>query len=82
MVAAVKYLEETNKNILNVEDIGGIWVASDDSATVEKVKEIAPNYFPNVGNNTIYWITGGVQGGPERQETATHTDKAVSRYII
>lgn len=62
---------------LNVEDIRGIWVASDDSEVVGRIKEIAPNYLPNVDNNAIFWASGGVEGGPEISRTATRTDKEV-----
>ena len=62
---------------LNVEDIRGIWVASDDSGVVERIKEIAPSYLPNVESNAIFWASGGVEGGPEILRTATRTDKEV-----
>lgn len=51
LAAAIEYLED-DKNELNAEDIMGIWVASDDSTVVERVKEIAPFYLPNVENGT------------------------------
>lgn len=75
--AAVAYLEGEESQ-LNVEDIKGIWVASDDDRVVEIIKALAPSYLPNVDNSTIYWASGGVEGGPELGRMATRTDKAVS----
>lgn len=68
---------EGEESELNVEDIRGIWVASDDSEVVERIKAIAPSYLPNVSNNTIFWAAGGVEGGPKISQTATRTDKEV-----
>lgn len=73
---------EDGSNTANVEDIRGIWVASDDSTVVEKVKQLAPNYFPNVESSMIEWISGGVQGGPKSGKIATRGLNAVSRYNI
>lgn len=64
MATAVAYLE-TAESQVNVEDIRGIWVSSDDGGVVGRVKEIAPDYFPNVEVNAIFWADGGVEGGPE-----------------
>eukprot|EP00903_Cladosiphon_okamuranus_P005843 g5784.t1 len=72
--AAVAYLEGQESQ-LNVEDIRGIWVASDDSGVVDRIKEIAPSYLPNVDNSTIFWASGGVEGGPDISQTQTRTDK-------
>lgn len=74
--AAVTYLEG-DETELKVEDIRGIWVASDDSGVVDRIKEIAPRYLPNVDNSTIFWASGGVEGGPEIRGTATRTDHEV-----
>lgn len=74
--AAVAYLEG-DETQLNVEDIRGIWVASDDSGVVDRIKEIAPSYLPNVDNSTIFWAAGGVEGGPEIPRVTTRTDKEV-----
>lgn len=71
---AVAYLKG-DESELNVEDIRGIWIASDDPEVVGKVKELAPGYFPNVQNSAIFWASGGVDGGPEILRTATRTDK-------
>eukprot|EP00752_Nemacystus_decipiens_P018203 g16332.t1 len=72
--AAVEYLDG-GESELDVEDIRGVWVASDDSGVVDRIKEIAPKYLPNVDNNTIFWASGGVEGGPEISRTSTRTDK-------
>lgn len=68
---------EGRESQLNVEDIRGIWVASDDSGVVDRIKEIAPSYLPNVDNSTIFSASGGVKAGPEISRTATRTDKEV-----
>ncbi|CAM9692366.1 unnamed protein product [Scytosiphon promiscuus] len=73
--AAVAYLEGDESGELGVEDIKGIWVASDDSQVVDKIKGLAPSYLPGVDNSTIFWASGGIDGGPEVQKTATRTDK-------
>lgn len=70
---------EGDNAVHNVGDIRGIWIASDDNGVVEKVKEIVPNFFPNVEKSMIYWISGGVQGGPKVEQTATQTNEAVRR---
>ena len=62
---------------LDVKDIRGIWVASDDSGVVDRIREIAPDYFPNVDNNTIIWASGGVEGGPNVSEIATYISEEV-----
>lgn len=74
--AAVAYLDG-NDTQLRVADITGIWVASDEAGVVDRVKEIAPSYLPNVNNNAIVWVSGGVEGGPTLSQTATRTDKEV-----
>lgn len=79
-MAAVTYLQGEESQ-LDVEDIRGIWVASDDSGVVDRIKAIAPSYLPNVGNSTIFWASGGVEGGPEISQTATRTDKEVRGRI-
>ncbi|CAM9400430.1 unnamed protein product, partial [Hapterophycus canaliculatus] len=72
--AAVAYLEG-DESELGVEDITGIWIASDDSRVVDEIKVLAPSYLPRVDNSTIFWASGGVEGGPEVERTATRTDK-------
>lgn len=75
------YLEEEESE-LNVEDIKGIWVASDDDSVVQRLREVAPSYLPNVDTSNIYWASRGVEGGPEIFRTATYTSKAVSDHIF
>lgn len=72
------YMEDGN-NTHNVQDARGIWVASGDSAVVEEIKEIVPNFLPNVESSTIDWVSGGVQGEPKAGKTTTTTESAVSR---
>lgn len=70
------YLESDDCD-LTVEDIKGIWVASDDRQVVDRVREIAPSYLPNVTSDSIFWASGGVEGGPDISQTATRTDREV-----
>eukprot|EP00903_Cladosiphon_okamuranus_P007639 g7408.t1 len=72
--AAVAYLDG-NHSQLRVTDIRGIWVASDEAGVVDRIKEIAQSYLPNVQKSAIVWASGGVEGGPKINRTATRTDK-------
>lgn len=74
--AAVAYLDG-NHSHLRVTDIRGIWVASDEAGVVDRIKEIAQSYLPNVQKSAIVWASGGVEGGPKINRTATRTDKEV-----
>lgn len=76
--AAVAYLDSDDSQ-LGVTDIRGIWVASDEAGVVDSIKEIAPSYLPNVEDSAIVWASGGVEGGPKLDRTATRTDKEVKR---
>ncbi|CAB1104168.1 GT23 [Ectocarpus sp. CCAP 1310/34] len=71
---AVEFLEG-NDSQLSVGDIKGIWVASDEPKVIAKVKQIAQDYLPNVSEGDIFWASGGVEGGPEIERTATRTDQ-------
>ncbi|CAM9552176.1 unnamed protein product [Ectocarpus sp. 4 AP-2014] len=51
------------------QDIEAIWVASDDHNVVEEVRAIARQYFPNVVDEDIVWVSGGARGGA----VTTHT---------
>ena len=64
---------------MSVEDIKGIWVASDDPAALDEVRAVAPAIFPNVDNSTIFWAAGGVPDGPAVATVKTRTDKQVLR---
>lgn len=60
MSAAVEYLDG-GKSEFGVTDIRGIWVASDDSGVVDRIKDLIPNFLPNVEKNNIVWVSGGVK---------------------
>lgn len=76
MAAAVAFLEGDNSG-LEVTDITGIWVASDEAEAVGIIKEIAPSYLPNVDNTTVFSVSGGVEGGPKANQTTTRTGREV-----
>lgn len=67
LASAAEYLRST-EGVTPVEEIEGIWVASDDSSVVDEVKEHWSKYFPNVNEDKIVWISG--DGG-----VATHTNR-------
>ena len=77
MAAAVAFLGGDDSR-LEVTDIRGIWVASDEAEAVGIIKEIAPSYLPNVDNTTVLSVSGGVEGGPKANQTATRTGREVS----
>ncbi|CAB1121484.1 GT23 [Ectocarpus sp. CCAP 1310/34] len=65
--AAARFFD--NKASQDKQDIEAIWVASDDHKVVEEVRAIARQYFPNVLDEDIVWVSGGARGGA----VTTHT---------
>lgn len=52
------------------DDIKGIWVSSDDPTVISEVKQLAADFFPNVGEANIIWISSrAVSGIPNRNGT-------------
>lgn len=49
--SAVEYFE--NNSTMNVDDIKGIWLASDDPTVILEVIELASIYFPNIPEDSI-----------------------------
>ena len=76
LAAAVDYLNEDDSRI-PVDDVKGIWVASDDYTMADEVSALAHTYFPNVDSNAIVWVAGGVPGGAETSGVFTHTNQQV-----
>lgn len=74
--AAVNYLAEDSSRT-PIDDIKGIWVASDDSSVVGEVRKLARTYFPNVSSENILFVSDGVPGGPKRGALATHVNREV-----
>eukprot|EP00904_Undaria_pinnatifida_P006339 jgi/Undpi1/2835/HiC_scaffold_14.g06212.m1 len=74
LAAAVDYLNEDDSRI-PVDDVKGIWVASDDYTMADEVSALAHTYFPNVDSNAIVWVAGGVPGGAETSGVFTHTNQ-------
>ncbi|CAM9461762.1 unnamed protein product, partial [Laminaria digitata] len=74
LAAAVNYLEE-DASRTPVDEIRGIWVASDDLTMADEVRTLAHTYFPNVLSEAIVFVAGGVPGGVETSGVATHTNK-------
>lgn len=63
-----------------MEAIQGIWVASDDHDVVEEVKDLAPQYFPEVRLDNIIWISGGIDGVLEGKGIHTRTERQVGPW--
>ena len=61
----------------SVNEIRGIWVASDDMTMVDEVRTLAHTYFPNVSGEAIVCVAGGVPGGVETSGVFTHTNRQV-----
>ncbi|CAM9899855.1 unnamed protein product [Ascophyllum nodosum] len=74
LIAAQNYIKAHSQE-MSVEDIKGIWVASDDPAAENEIRAIASAFFPNVDNSTVFWAAGGVPGGPAVSSVKTRTDK-------
>ena len=45
-----------------VDDLKGIWVASDTPEIADEVRTLAPAYFPNVPREAIVYVGHGVAG--------------------
>ncbi|CAM9512138.1 unnamed protein product [Ectocarpus fasciculatus] len=65
--AAARFFD--NGASLDKRDIQAIWVASDDRNVVREVRAIARQYFSNVLDEDIVWVSGGARGGA----VTTHT---------
>lgn len=77
--AAVEYIQGGDaEDGLSIEDIKGIWVASDDPSAVEEVRAVAPMYLPNVDNSSIVCVSGGVEGGPDQDGVQTYSSHQVN----
>lgn len=63
---ALDYLESINM----VDEMKGIWVASDDIDVVGEVRELVVDYFPNIPKNEIIYISSGFEN-----EVTTHSIK-------
>lgn len=79
--AAVDYIN-TGAEGISVEDIKGIWLASDDPAAVDEVRAAVPAYLPNVANSTVVWVSSGVPGGPRVREMTTRSDRQVWTALL
>ena len=73
---------ESEDSQLEVPDIKGIWVASDEATVVDTIKAIAPSYLPNVDSTAVFSVSGGIEGGPKVSQTATRTDKEVRSTTV
>lgn len=76
LASAVNHLEEDSSRT-SVNEIRGIWVASDDMTMVDEVRTLAHTYFPNVSGEAIVCVAGGVPGGVETSGVFTHTNQQV-----
>lgn len=81
-----EYLSTAADYLLNsshgrpIEDIKGIWVASDDPNVAGEIRANASKYFPNVERDSIVWVSDGVEGGPETSGVATYSTSQVNLW--
>lgn len=75
--AALKHLDDRERRGSGhgAKDVKGIWVASDSQDAVGEVRALAREYFPNVSDEAIVWISGGNSEGP----VTTHSKHEVGR---
>ena len=60
-VEVEEYLMEAKKSVNNIDEIKGIWVASDDMNVINEVRDLSSTYFPNVlKENIIYTTSEGI----------------------
>ena len=79
----MRYLQQ-EPNGTSVGAIKGIWVASDTSEIVNKVRSLAGAYFPSVQSEDIVYVANGVLGGVQTSRMTTHSISQVlpnSRYV-
>lgn len=58
-----------------VDHIETIWVASDDSESVDEVRALVSSYFPSVTEDNIVWISGVAE------PMATHSIEEVRKSV-
>lgn len=81
--AAVEYLQGQGEN--EVEEMKAIWVASTDPNVIGEVRALAPEYFPNVPDEAIVWVSGGEDGGAIATHSkfeVGHTHVCISRACV
>ena len=80
LAAAFNYLEDQPTRT-PVGRIKGIWVASDDENVVNEVRSLAHAYFPNVRNEDIVYVAGGVPGGIQIPNVTTVSMRQVKHLV-
>ena len=78
LAEAVRFLEQGPDGI-SVSAIKGIWVASDASDVVNKVRALSSAYFPGVRSEDIVYAGGGVPGGVQTSAMTTHS---ISQVLV
>ncbi|CAN0221093.1 unnamed protein product [Scytosiphon promiscuus] len=58
----VKFLTATSLHDggLAAGDVEGLWLSSDDAAVYDEVKQLAPEYFPNIKPEAVLYVTSRV----------------------
>ncbi|CAM9656415.1 unnamed protein product [Scytosiphon promiscuus] len=75
--AALKYYKD--RSARDAEGIKAVWVASDDKDAVKEVRAIVRDYFPNVADKDVLWVSGANAGG----KVATHsTSEAYEGFVM
>ena len=80
LAAAFNYLEDQPTRT-PADRIKGIWVASDDETVVNEVRSLAHAYFPNVRNEDIVYVAGGVPGGVQIPNVTTVSMRQVKNLL-
>lgn len=79
---ASKFLEDSPQGV-SVEDITGLWVASDDPSVIGEMQSLAQQYFPNVGPESVIWISGRTATKTSHEpRVATHSDDMASKMLV
>lgn len=81
MSRASEYLLNSS-DARQIDDIKGIWVASDTARVVDEVRKHASKYFPSVELHHIISVSNGVEGGPETIGVTTYSDKQVGALRV
>lgn len=81
---ASDYIRDSPRG-LSVADITGLWVASDDASVIGEVQSLAQQYFPNIGPESVIWISGRTAPRSKASNEPllpTHSDDMASKMLV
>lgn len=72
--SAASFLRNSPRG-LSRENITGLWLSSDDDTVLGEMQRLAPRYFPNVGQESVIWISGrtAIRSNASQEQLATHS---------